>query len=145
MTHGFKGKNIVVLCCWLGLPMIACAAGKHYGALAYDPATGAQGFTYDYSSPAQASERALQNCGPACYVVAKFVNECAAVASAAADPHITGVGKGDTQSQAEQVALRTCNQLGSNCLVKTWACNSSPEPSLRRRGYRSRRFSGRYR
>jgi len=113
----------------LGLMMMmaalsAAAPASAAGALAVGHC-GVDGYSYDNASPEQAEERALQECGPSCRIVAAFEGSCAAFAvdysrSCGAE----GWGRAESRREAESIAISECaNQGGAACRVKRWVCD----------------------
>jgi hypothetical protein len=106
------------------------AQASNFGALAYDPASGASGYSYDYASEQDANLRAVAECakhGSRCAVVMRFANECAAYARSANGD--AGWGTAWTKRAAESVAMAYCKKYGHACQVVTSACSSLPAPS----------------
>ncbi|MEN9243431.1 MAG: DUF4189 domain-containing protein, partial [Gloeomargarita sp. DG02_5_bins_242] len=109
---------------WLCLTVLLWSAPaqaqEFFGAIALGKNSSRFGYSYDWKTPSQASQRALQECGsPDCQVVVSFNGGCGAVAESAGR---TGVGTGKTRALAEQAALKLCNE--PTCKVTVWACNS---------------------
>ncbi len=98
------------------------------GALAIDENQGDQyGFAYDYPSIAEASDRALAECGGNCSVVQVFESGCAAYAAdQAAGSTIYGWATSSDGSDAQYQALQYCASYGgTECIVRSWGCNSN--------------------
>src|SRR3972149_2600828 len=58
-----------------------------YGAIAYEPARRATGYSYDFKTAPEAKVEALKQCGePACEVLVSFRNACGAVARGRSKP-----------------------------------------------------------
>ncbi|MCS6782001.1 MAG: DUF4189 domain-containing protein [Gloeomargarita sp. SKYBB_i_bin120] len=109
---------------WFGVGiLLLVGAGPVYardqvGAIAIGK--GRFGYSYDWSTPSQAQQRALQECGsPDCKVVLTFSGGCGAVAEGQGR---IGIGTGKTRQLAEQAAIKVCND--PTCQVTVWACNS---------------------
>ncbi len=116
----------MVRACWFWclLPLVLWSvpaqAQELFGAIALSRTSNRFGYSYDWPSSAQATQRALQECGsPDCQVVLTFGGGCGAVAEG---PNRTGLGTGKTRALAEQAALQVCREPG--CRVTVWACNS---------------------
>src|SRR5690348_15127457 len=96
-----------------------------YGALAYDAESGAYGWSNEFGDGESAERKALASCqenGTACKIVYNFWNSCAALAADAS--HRYSVGRADTQQEAEDQAVATCQQeTGAACDVTVWACS----------------------
>ena len=89
-----------------------------YGAIAYEPARRATGYSYDFKTAPEAKVEALKQCGePACEVLVSFRNACGAVARGRSKP-ITATGA--TRAEAETKALRRC--ADRTCEIVAWAC-----------------------
>jgi serine/threonine-protein kinase len=93
-----------------------------YGAIAYDAANGAFGYSYDYDTGAEADRNALTSCQEQsrdCKVVLDFWNSCGALAADRNGHYDYGLG--DSRPEAESKALASC---GAGCEVKVWACSN---------------------
>jgi hypothetical protein len=117
-------KNLLIVVVMFFYSAVASAAG----ALAIDENQGDQyGFAYDYASVAEASQRALAECGGNCSVVQVFESGCAAYAADQTSGSTvygwaTSSDGGDAQSQA----LQYCSSYGgTQCIVRSWGCNSN--------------------
>jgi hypothetical protein len=89
-----------------------------YGAIAYEPARRAVGYSYDFKSAREAKIEALKQCGEStCEVLVSFRNACAAVARGSAKAFAT---TGATRAEAETRALRRCGD--GKCAIVAWAC-----------------------
>jgi hypothetical protein len=102
------------------LPAVPALAAQ-WGALAYNSANGAYGFSYNYASKYDADRRALNECGYGCQVVLRFGNGCAAYATGYDGSY--GWGHYPTRYAAEQRALAECSARGGGCAIRVWACN----------------------
>ena len=94
-----------------------------YGAIAYDTATGAYGYTYNYGNRASAESAALSRCGrPGCEVRTWFYNACGALSTS--NDGGWGSSRGSSRYNAEVKALNACRQInpGKNCSIRCWAC-----------------------
>lgn len=89
-----------------------------YGAIAYEPARRATGYSYDFKSAREAKVEALKQCGdPACEVLLSFHNACGAIAQGPGKPiAVTGA----TSAEAQTRALRRCDH--KTCQIVAWAC-----------------------
>ena len=99
-----------------------------YGALAIDGNQGEQyGFSYNYSSSAEAESRALDECGSGCSIVNTFSNGCAAYAADQAYGSTAyGWGTASGSSQAQNTAMQYCRSNGgTQCIIRAWGCNSN--------------------
>jgi uncharacterized caspase-like protein len=95
-----------------------------FGAIAYSPSTGAQGWSYDYGSRELAEQVALANCARYardCGVPIWFQNACGALA---VGPSGYGSGWAINQSLAEAAAVGMCSQYSPGCSVLRWVCTT---------------------
>jgi Domain of unknown function (DUF4189) len=102
----------------------AARADDYFGAIAYSPSSGADGYSFDYPSQGEAEERALAECnsrGEGCQSVLWFRNACGALA---VGPDGWGTGWAEDQGTAEQNALDSCKEHSNNCSVTRWACTT---------------------
>ena len=101
------------------------APADSYGAIAYGKTSGAWGFSYSWASRAKAESVASQNCAQNakdCQVVVWFNHKCGAVAADQGNETYWGIG--DTVSQAQAVAQKTCVKGGGkSCEVKVSQCS----------------------
>jgi serine/threonine-protein kinase len=93
--------------------------GGNFGAIAFSPATGATGYTYDMPTREVAEERALQQCGARCRTVLWFRNACGALA---VGNNGFGSAWAPQQRAAALMALDRCRQRTSECRIKVTAC-----------------------
>lgn len=103
-----------------GAPVHAAANPKKqaFGAIAYEPARRAVGYSYDFKSAREAKTEALRQCGEsACEVLVSFRNACGAVALGPGKPFAV---TGTTRSEAQTKALRRCGDKA--CQIVAWAC-----------------------
>ena len=103
----------------------APAQAANYGAIAFSPATGAHGYSYDYRSQRQAQHRALGECarrGGGCKIATWFRNACGALAVGAGNGW--GAEWGNTRAEAERLALQRCSTHTSGCYILRWVCTS---------------------
>ena len=107
----------------MGVPQ-GVTAPKTYGALAYSPSRGADGFSYNYRTPSAARSKALQQCAArarGCKIVANFSRGCAALAigrNAA-----WGVATSRNRRTARANAVRACRKHGSGCRIQRSICS----------------------
>jgi hypothetical protein len=105
------------------LGVTEAVAADTYGAIAFSPSSGADGYSYNFSSRSGAEEKALQECGRGCKVVIWFRNACAALA----------VGRGNgygsyyavDEEDAVEGAINECRKNTSNCGIKRQVCSSN--------------------
>jgi hypothetical protein len=118
-TISRKLRLVPFLSLALGAPQ---ALAANYGAIAFSTDTGGVGYSYDYSTQAEAENRALYECGPDCMVVLWFRNACGALAIG--DGNGWGTGWAGSRAAAERSALSTCGKYTGGCFVKQWACTT---------------------
>jgi len=96
--------------------------GGTYGALAYSGKTGDYGFSYGYTSRAEAERRAKRECGQSdCEIAAWYSRACGAIA--VGDEGKWGGGSGDTEPQAREDAKNDCvKDGGKNCEILVAKC-----------------------
>jgi hypothetical protein len=94
-----------------------------YGAIAYSPTTGLDGYSDNYPDKAQADQRALSECGQAdCVVATWFYDNCGALATA--DNGAWGAEVGGSEARARSLALARCGrQGGDHCQIKISHCS----------------------
>ncbi len=98
------------------------AAAQNYGAIAYSPSTGADGWAVNYPSRAMAERVALQDCrryADDCAVQLWFRDACGALAVGA---NGYGTGWGTSPGIADSYAIQTCRKYTSNCAVRRREC-----------------------
>jgi Caspase domain/Domain of unknown function (DUF4189) len=99
-------------------------ADQRYGAIAYSPATGSQGWAHDYDSKDAAEAAATTNCrlqANDCSVPVSFRNGCGALAVGSTN---FGSGWGADRKTAERFALRLCGQRSRNCRILRQVCTT---------------------
>jgi hypothetical protein len=99
-----------------------------YGSVAYSPADGRWGYSYNYGTERAAVQAAMGNCrdagGRGCRTVVWVANGCGAVAIAGRNREFT-VATGKYRQNAESNALQRCrDRYGKSCTVKVWVCTS---------------------
>ena len=100
------------------VPGTAAVATEHHGAIAYDRATGAFGYSYDYATPRDAGIAAISGCGePTCVVAIAFKNGCGILVDGPTGPVVT---EGVNAREAEVKARGHCTD--PQCQVIAWAC-----------------------
>lgn len=103
------------------LPAISFAQ-DYYGAIAYSPRTGANGWAYDHQTREAAEKVALQNCrknAEDCQVLVWFKNACGAVARG---PKGYGWGWAPQQGGADIEATKACSTHSKGCSVIRRVC-----------------------
>jgi serine/threonine-protein kinase len=104
-------------------PALALAE-DYFGAIAYSPRTGADGWAKDHPSRRAAERAALSGCrehAEDCRAVVWFKNGCGALAISA---KVYGWGWGTTQALADAEAMRACGKHASGCKVKRQVCTA---------------------
>jgi serine/threonine-protein kinase len=104
----------------------ARAQGVH-AALAISPSTGAYGYGYNYDTPAQARDRAMNECrkhAQDCQVYATFQRQCISIARASNNSF--GWATGYPREERPERALNECAARGGNdCKVVTSFCSGA--------------------
>jgi hypothetical protein len=91
---------------------------EYWGAIAYERATGAQGYAYDFATERDASVAALESCGQqACLTMITFKSGCGILLDGPQGP-VTA--RGATAQEAEVRARQQCTD--PQCHVVAWAC-----------------------
>lgn len=106
--------------------IVPCAAfaQDYFGAIAYSPRTGADGWARDHPSRAAAERAALAGCrehAKDCRKVVWFKNACGALAISA---KAYGWGWGPTQALADAEAMKACSKHANGCKVKRRVCTA---------------------
>ena len=100
------------------VPGYAVPPVEYHGAIAYDRATGAYGYSYDYPTPRDAGIAAISGCGePQCVVAIAFKTGCAVLVDGPGGPV---VAEGVNAREAEVKARGRC--IDPQCHVIAWAC-----------------------
>lgn len=104
------------------LPGVAAHAG--YGAIAWDAQSGKAGWIWNRSTPKEAAQGALRECGVSgCQLVIKPTTECAAFATIANGKAI-GAAARKTKDDARLAALTDCQKRkAGECVVRASNCN----------------------
>jgi hypothetical protein len=97
-----------------------CGYAKCWGAVGIGPHD-AFGFSHGYATESAAWDVAQKGCGGNCDNIRTFFNTCGAIAEAS--NRGWGFGVASTRAQAQNIALRQCNNNGSNCTIRAWACS----------------------
>jgi hypothetical protein len=91
---------------------------EYHGAIAYNRATGAYGYSYDFPTPREAGIAAIDGCGdPKCTVAIAFKSGCAVLVDGPGGPVVT---EGVNAREAEVKARARCTD--PQCQVIAWAC-----------------------
>jgi hypothetical protein len=97
------------------------AAKNNYGALAFNPASGAHGYSYDQRSRRAALDAARAQCGIGCSQTLQFKDSCGAIAASSERPPARfALAGGDARDLAESRALAKCKDRG--CAIVAWVC-----------------------
>jgi len=99
-------------------------AADYFGAIAYSPRTGADGWAKDHPSRKAAERAAISACSKYaddCRTVVWFKNGCGAVSTSA---KVYGWGWGKTQALADAEAMKACGKHASGCKVKRQVCTA---------------------
>ena len=115
-------KTALVLIPFLGVGAAAAQADS-FGAISLSPATGATGWSHDYSSRWEAEEVAQSHChqyAGDCRVAIWFKNACGAVARG---PDGWGANWASGRSQAQRAAVAACSNHSYHCEVIRWQCS----------------------
>lgn len=99
----------------------ASARAEYFGAIAYNPNTGAHGYSYDYGDRYSAERRALNECAGRCQVAVWFRNACGALAVGHSG---WGSGWGSDRQRAEYEAINVCQRHTGGCSIVRWVCTS---------------------
>jgi hypothetical protein len=100
------------------VPGYAIPPTEYHGAIAYNRATGAYGYSYDYPTPRDAGIAAINGCGePQCVVAIAFKSGCAVLVDGPGGP---AVAEGVHAREAEVKARGRCTD--PQCQVVAWAC-----------------------
>jgi hypothetical protein len=100
------------------VPGYAVPPAEYHGAIAYNRATGAYGYSYDYPTSRDAGIAAINGCGEAqCVVAIAFKTGCGALIDGPGGP---AVAEGVNAREAEVKARGRCTD--PQCQVVAWAC-----------------------
>lgn len=104
-------------------------AQDFFGAIAYSPLTGADGWAKDHPSRRAAERAALEGCrehAKDCRPIVWFKNACGALAIS---DKAYGWGWGTTQDLADAEAIKACGKHAKGCKVKRQVCTARPASS----------------
>ena len=99
-------------------------AQEYFGAIAYSPASGANGWAKDHPSREAAERAAVKGCrqhAKDCKPILWFKNGCGALAVSA---KVYGWGWGSTQKLADAEAIKACAKHAKNCKVTRQVCTA---------------------
>ncbi|MCP4820813.1 MAG: DUF4189 domain-containing protein [Shimia sp.] len=97
-----------------------CGYEYCWGAVGIGP-DGAWAYSYGQYSEAEARNVVQSECGGNCDVVEAFYNTCGAL-SEGTDGN-WGFGWAETRELAEGTSLDYCDDYGTGCRVRVWACS----------------------
>jgi len=115
-------RLMVVAVCLSALASQVAMAADTFAAIAFNKETGATGYGYRAVSRARAEEKALQECGPGCVVVAWVRNQCLSLATGRGNGY--GFSPSTNDATAMQRAVDECQKRTSNCEVNTTICSA---------------------
>jgi len=115
-----KWMIAAVLCLFVVAPREAAAADT-YAAIAFNKQSGATGYSYRHTSRARAEERALQECGRGCEIVAWASNQCLSLATGRGNGY--GYALSTNDANAMERAVQECGKRTNNCEVNTTICS----------------------
>lgn len=114
------------LCALFGATVVAAESSPedYFGALAFNPETGASGKAVDFPTAMQAQDAARSECGSDCALVAAFSNGCAAYARDSASSW--GWWAGADRRAAERRALSQCRKRSptADCSIRVQGCTT---------------------
>lgn len=107
----------------LGTQVNAGQCGHQYcwGAVAFNPITGAYGYAYSFFSEGQAVDAAQEGCGYNCPEIKTYANQCGAAAIGANGGY--GWGVDVDPARAEYAALTYCQNYDYGCQVLISSCS----------------------
>ena len=124
MQHLYRFIATIGLILALGIPQ-GIAAQKSYGALAFSPSRGVDGYSFNFKTQSAAQRMALQQCKARardCRVVANFSRGCAALAVGRQSGWGAGTGAG--RAQARSKAISACRKFASGrCVIQRSVCS----------------------
>jgi hypothetical protein len=104
------------------LPAGEAVADDTFAAIAFNKQTGATGYGYRSTSRAGAEERALQECGRGCEIVAWVRNQCLSLATGRG--HGYGYAISTDDANAMERAVEECEKRTGSCEVNTTICSA---------------------
>jgi hypothetical protein len=111
-------RPIVVPAPVVVVPGIAVPSTEYHGAIAYNRATGAYGYSFDHPTPRDAGIAAINGCGETqCIVAIAFKSGCGVLVDGPGGPV---VADGVNALEAEVKARGRCTD--PQCQVIAWAC-----------------------
>lgn len=99
-------------------------AADSFGAIAYSPATGALGWSYEHNTRRSAESTAYGNCNAGdCRIAIWFKNGCGAVA--VGNGGGWGADWGADRDPAQYLAVEACRKHTNGCRVVRWQCSGN--------------------
>jgi hypothetical protein len=117
MKNLTRGILLIVIALALAAGPALQAAGDKYAAVAFSPSTGRWGYGNGYPTKAEATTRALAECGQSDAITAWCRNEWIALAISKQSPGGYGVAWAPTASGARQRALAECRARNPDARV----------------------------
>ncbi|MGF1487601.1 MAG: DUF4189 domain-containing protein [Prochloraceae cyanobacterium] len=97
------------------------ASAGTYGSIAYSPATGRYGYSWNYDNRALAQNAALRQCGVRdCRIVSWFSNACGSLAKS---NYGWGSSWNANRGRATSTAIGACRQYGPGCRNLVTVCS----------------------
>jgi len=107
---------------------VATYYGSSYAAIAYSPATGKFGYSYNYGSRSSAERAALANCPQADARIVTWVHNGFCALALGKDQSCWGIGfswgNGASNTEARNYALEDCSDRTSDARVVLCVCSS---------------------
>jgi hypothetical protein len=117
-----KWTVAIATLCLLGLAPREAAAADTYAAIAFSKASGAEGHGNRFHSRSGAEERALQECGRGCSIVAWARNQCLAFAVGRGNGY--GYSMSTNEDGVVRGALSECRKQTNGCEFKSIVCSA---------------------
>jgi hypothetical protein len=106
------------------LMLTGTTMAAEWGTIAYSPATGATGFSYNWPNEVDAELTALGKCeanANDCTTAVSFHDACGAVA--VGDSGGWGADWGEDRAAAEWAAIARCEEYDYGCEIRRWQCS----------------------
>ena len=101
-----KWLVVIAALCLLAFASREAAAQDTYAAIAFNKQSGATGYSYRHASRARAEERALQECGRGCAIVAWVRNQCMSLATGRGNGYGYAMATNDARDAASSRRMR---------------------------------------